>query len=238
MRKYQTNQKLLKDSITSSPTYDLQLTTFHLRNIHSQHFCLPEKCSVFRVPVAPSDVSDSAKKLTSKLSSGHDNMSTKLMKDTLNYIIEPITHIINQSLCTGIVPTYMKIAKVVPIYKSSDSTILKNYRPVSLLPAFSKLLETIVFKQLMSFLTEQNILYDHQYGFRPKHSTIHPIIHVFNHCASSSSKHDPETTLAILCDLSKAFDVINHDILLSKMNKYGIRGLENDWFKNYLSGRQ
>ena len=70
--------------------------------------------------------------------------------------------------------------------------------------------------------------YYHQYGFRPKHSTIHPIIHLLNHCASSSSKHDPETTLAILCDLSKAFDVIDHDILLSKMNNYGIRGLAND----------
>ena len=107
--------------------------------------------SFFLSPVVPSDVSDSAKKLKSKLSSGHDNISTKLMKDTLDYIIEPITHIINQSLCTDIVPTDMKIAKVVPIYKSSDSTILKNYRPVSLLPAFSKLLEKIVFKQLMSF---------------------------------------------------------------------------------------
>ena len=137
--------------------------------------------SFFLGPVAPSDVSYSAKKLKSKLSSGHNNISTKLMKYTLNYIIEPITHIINQSLCmlcTGIVPTYMKIAKVVPIYKSSDSTILKKYRPVNLLPTFSKLLEKIVFKQLMSFLTGQNILYDHQYGFRPKHSIIHPIIHL------------------------------------------------------------
>ena len=109
--------------------------------------------SFFHGPVAPSDVSDSAiiKKLKSKLSSGHDNISTKLMKDTLDYIIEPITHIINQSLCTGTVPTDMKIAKVVPIYKSSDSTILKNYRPVSLLPAFSKLLEKIVFKQFFNW---------------------------------------------------------------------------------------
>ena len=89
-----------------------------------------------------------------------------------------------------------------------------------------------------SFLTGQDILYDHQYGFRPKHSTIHHLIHLLNHCASSSSKHDPETTLAILCDLSKAFDVISHDILLSKMNNYSIRGLANDWFKHYLSGRQ
>ena len=102
---------------------------------------------------------------------------------------------------------------------------------MSLLLAFSKLLEQIVFKQLMSFSTGQNILYDHQYGFRPKYSTIHLIIHLLNYCAYSSSKHDPETTLAVLCDLSKAFDVIDHDILLSKMNNYGIRRLANGWFK-------
>ena len=121
---------------------------------------------------------------------------------------------------------------------SSDSTILKNYTPVSLLPAFYKLLEKKIIKQLMSFLTGQNIRYDHQFGFRPKHSTIHPTIHLLNHCASSSSKHDPETTWAILCEISMTFDVIDHDILLSKMNKYGIRGIANDWLTNYLSGRQ
>ena len=90
----------------------------------------------------------------------------------------------------------------------------------------------------MTFLTEHNIFYEHQYGFRPKHSTIHPIIHLLNYCVSSSSNNDPEVTLAILCDLSKAFDVINHDILLKKLNNYGIRGLTNDWFRSYLSDRE
>ena len=89
----------------------------------------------------------------------------------------------------------------------------------------------------MNFLTSNSILYNHQYGFRPKHSTTHPIIHLLNHCASSSSKSDPELTLAVLCDLSKAFDVIDHKILLKKMEKYGIRGIANDWFRNYLPDR-
>ena len=92
--------------------------------------------------------------------------------------------------------------------------------------------------KLMTFLTNRAVLYKHQYGYRPKHTTIHPIIHLINHCASSTSKTDPEFTLAVLCDLSKAFDVIDHDILLSKLNNYGIRGLANEWFKNYLSERQ
>ena len=87
----------------------------------------------------------------------------------------------------------------------------------------------------MNFLNTNNILYEHQYGFRAKHSTIHPIIHFINHCAEADNKQNPEYTLAVFCDLSKAFDVINHKILLHKLKMYGIRGLANDWFSSYLS---
>ena len=198
----------------------------------------PLEHSIFLDPIAPSEILNFAKKLKPKLSSGHDNISTKLLKETIDNILTPITHIINKSISTGIVPKQMKVAKVIPIHKSSDPSILKNYRPVSLLPAFSKLLEKIMYDKLMTFLTNKAVLYKHQYGFRPKHTTIHPIIHLLNHCASSISKTDPEFTLAVLCDMSKAFDVIDHDILLRKLNNYGIRGLANEWFRNYLSERQ
>ena len=94
-----------------------------------------------------------------------------------------------------------------------------------------------MYKKLMSFLNKNNILYRHQYGFRPKHCTIHPIMHLLHHCANATSTADPEFTLAVLCDLSKAFDVINHEMLLNKLNIYGIRGIVNDWFRSYLSDR-
>ena len=131
----------------------------------------------------------------------------------------------------------MKIAKVVPIYKASDNNLLKNYRPISLLTSFSKLLEKIMYDKVISFLTSNEVLYQHQYGFRSKHSTIHPIMHFLNHCASSANKQNSEYTLAVFCDLSKAFDVINHRILLHKLNNCGIRGIINTWFENYLFER-
>ena len=108
---------------------------------------------------------------------------------------------------------------------------------ISLLTSFSKLLEKLMYNKVIDFLNVNNVLYEHQYGFRAKHSTIHPIIHLLNHCAHATNKSVPDNTLAILCDLSKAFDVINHNILLKKMNTYGIRGIVNAWFRSYLSER-
>ena len=104
-----------------------------------------------------------------KTSQGHDNISTKLLKETIDLILIPLTHIINQSFTSGIVPGNMKIAKIIPIFKSGNQEIMNNYRPISLLPAFSKLLEKLVCKRLTSFLESYKILYKHQYGFRKKH---------------------------------------------------------------------
>lgn len=194
--------------------------------------------SIYLTPTDPAEITTLAKCFKPKTSSGIDNISNKLMLTIINYIAEPFSHLVNLSFATGTVPINMKVAKVIPIYKSGDMSSLNNYRPISLLPAFSKLLEKLMYNRLINFIEANNILYKHQYGFRKKHSTIHPILHLLSHVSEASNKINRELTMAIFIDLKKAFDTISHDILINKLNKYGIRGVANNWIKSYLTNRK
>jgi hypothetical protein len=112
---------------------------------------------------------------------------------------------------------------------------MDNYRPISLLSNFSKILEKVMCNRLTTFLENNKLLSKHQFGFRKKHSTVHPILHLLNEVSEASSRK--KFTLAIFCDLRKAFDTCDHNILIKKLNKLGVRGPELQWFTSYLSGR-
>ena len=198
----------------------------------------PQLNSMFMETIDEYQVLEIVNKLKPKMSSGHDDIPTKIVKQSILNILAPLTHVINRSLLTGIIPKDLKLAKVIPIYKSSSREELKNYRPVSLLPAFSKILEKFVFNKITSYMNNTNLFYEHQYGFRAGHSTIHPIIDLLNTCSIAGNHTPKQLTASILCDLSKAFDVINHDILIRKLDNYGIRGIVKDWLINYLKDRQ
>ena len=130
----------------------------------------------------------------------------------------------------------MKIARVIPLFKSGEQDIFTNYRPVSVLPAFSKILESVMYNRLLRFFNSFKILYDNQYGFRKHHSTAYALACLYDKI--SSAIENKEYTVGIFIDLSKAFDTVSHHILISKLEHYGVRGTALRWFENYLSGRQ
>ena len=176
--------------------------------------------------------------LKPKLSSGVDFISNKLLKQISPIIIVPLHYLINLSLESGYTPKEFKIAKVVPVFKDGDRHDYNNYRPISLLSSFSKLMEKIVSRQLVGFLNCHNLLYKHQYGFRAKHNTSQPVLHFTDNIFNALNQKPSATTLAIFIDLKKAFDTVDHNILLQKMEHYGIRGTSNAWFADYLSDRE
>ena len=143
--------------------------------------------------------------------------------------------IIDLSLSSGVVPDQMKIARVIPLFKSGDLSLFTNYKPVSVLPAFSKILERIVYNRLIHLLNKYSILSFNQYGFRKDHSTAYALIQLHDKLSDAIDKGN--VTLGLFIDLSKAFDTVNHDILLARLEFYGVRGVALEWFKSYLSCR-
>ena len=134
-----------------------------------------------------------------------------------------------------IFPSKLKIAKVVPILKKGDPEIPSNYRPISLLPIFSKIYEKLMHKRISVFLKERNILYPLQFGFQENNSINHALISMTEEIRSSLDNR--RYGCGIVVDLQKAFHTVNHDILLTKLEHYDIRGNVVDWFKSYLSER-
>ena len=173
--------------------------------------------------------------LKPKSSFGHDNISTMLLKSISLEIISVLSLIINQSLSTGIFPDKLKIAKITPIYKKDDPHLPDNYRPISLLPAISKVFEKVAFIQIYEYFTNNELLYESQYGFRTLHSTELAALELTDKIYLQLDKK--KIPLAIFLDLSKAFDTIDHAILLDKLRYYGIRGTALMWFTSYLTNR-
>lgn len=173
--------------------------------------------------------------LKSSDSAGFDEISTKLLKCIINYIAEPLSRILNMCIENAIFPDKMKIAKVCPIYKSGAKNEFINYRPISILPSFSKIFERVIANHILSYIDKNEILSKSQFGFRKNHSTYMAMMQFHDKVTEAIDKN--EFCVGIFIDLSKAFDTINHDILLQKLNAYGIRGTPNLLIKNYLLNR-
>ena len=160
----------------------------------------------------------------------------KLLKNNLNFFAYPLTHIINLSFSEGCFPQLLKFADVCPIYKKKNYNKCENYRPISILSNLSKLFERAMHTRLYNFIEKQNIFYDLQFGFRKNNSTNHALIDIVENIRE---KLDNKTfSCGVFIDLEKAFDTVNHEILIQKLEFYGIHGLSNLWFSSYLSSRK
>ena len=174
-------------------------------------------------------------KITNSHSCGHDNISSSTLKCIAHEICECLTLIINQSITTGIFPENLKIAKVVPIYKKYDQSQIKNYRPISVLPVISKIFENAMHSQLMEYFTSHKLLSNQQYGFRPNRSTELATLELMDR--NINNMNENFSPVNIYLDLSKAFDSLIYNILLSKLKYYGLQSNALQLIKSYITGR-
>ncbi len=167
---------------------------------------------------------------------GPASIPLKLLKLVANIVVVPLCYIINVSFTTGVFPDALKIAKVIALHKGGPSDNVNNYRPISLLSIFDKIIEKLMHKRLYEFLDEHDILFINQFGFRKKSSTIHALLDITERIRQSMD--NGKYGCGVFIDLKKAFDTVNHDILLTKLEHYGIRNNILNWFKSYLSDRK
>ena len=169
-------------------------------------------------------------------SSGLDNISSFIIKEVFGMMIPEVTYMFNLSVKQSIFPKAWKSALVVPIPKTGDLTNVKNYRPISLLPLLGKILEKLVHKQLSNHLESESLLISEQHGFRKKHSTLHSVAQLTNY---ANIKMDSKLcTLATYIDFRKAFDCVQHPVLIQKLSSLGFDHTTITWIRSYLSDRQ
>ena len=185
--------------------------------------------------ISQSDVFDVISKLPNK-GTGPASIPLKLLKIAADLISVPLCHIINTSFSTGVFPDVLKVAKVLPLHKGGSTEDLNNFRPISLLSIFDKIIEKLMHKNLYEFLELNNILYANQFGFRKKNSTAHALMEITERIKESIDNSN--YGCGIFIDLRKAFDTVNHKILLTKLEHYGVRGVLLKWFESYLSNRK
>ena len=143
--------------------------------------------------------------------------------------------LINQCIYTDIYPKQLKLSRVKPLHKKGDKTQIGNYRPIALLPSLSKIFERVMFDQLLAYLSNNNLLYINPFGFKPGHSTELAALRLVDHLLAQMNMYNLPTNIYI--DLSKAFDTLDHSILLSKLKYYGVTGCSYDPLSSYLTDR-
>lgn len=194
------------------------------------------KESMFIYPTSSKEISEIVKKFKPKTSSGFDGVSPSLIKKCIDSIAAPLESIFNASLCQGIFPESLKLAIVLPLHKKGNANDLNNYRPVSLMSVFSKILESLMYNRLIGFLNNIKFFNNFQHGFMKEKSTTTALFNFVNTILEGLDSQ--EIVCGLFLDLSKAFDTLNHNHLLNKLEQIGVRGTGLQWFNSYLQNRK
>lgn len=190
--------------------------------------------SIFLIPVTPLEVFTSIQRQKNS-SAGHDYLQPSIVKLISDVIADPLAHVINLCFEQSIFPNELKIANVLPIHKGGDPSNVQNYRPISMLPFFSKVFERLLYNRLYDFLSQRGVIADSQFGFRKKFSTEMALAFATDRITNEIDKGN--CVVGLFLDLKKAFDTVHHRILEQKLFHYGIRGDALNLVRNYLHNR-
>ena len=227
MNQYFVNKvRNLRGNLPDNPGNPLTLVSNLMRN---------RRCSLKLSSVHPDQIIKIISSLKSSSSCGLDSIDTKIIKLVKHQLLPVITHIVNLSISQRRFPCTWKVAKVAPLHKKEEVIYPKNYRPVSLLLVISKVLERAIFEQMIRYLEENHLLHPSHHGFRSSHSTVTALVEMYDQWIEAF-EHD-KLSAVVMLDLSAAFDVVDHEILIQKLEIYGFEECYISWFRSYLSGR-
>ena len=233
-----------KFTINGNPTFDKSVISNSFNNyftlvgpqlaqniqghINPLNYLNPTMKSMFIPYISKYEIIEMIKSLKNS-SAGYDNIPASIAKQCIQHYIKPLTYLIISSFECGIFPNELKLAKVIPTFKNGDKQDISNYRPISILSLFSKIFEKTMYNHLINFIDKNKILYKYQFGFRKLHSTNHAIISLVEKV--NNALDSGKILIGVFLDLKKAFDTVDHCILLDKLYKYGIRGTLWDCLK-------
>ena len=215
----------LMEKLPNNPNYD-----------YKKYLPDPTLGSFFLRPILREEITREIKLLNPRKSPGPDNIPVKIIQLCPDIFADNLEIIFNKAIEDGIYPDNMKIARVVALFKKGERHLADNYRPISLLSCINKIFEKLVCRQLLTYCEINNIFYNFQFGFRKLYSTSYALIETVD--SIRRLVDDGNYVLGLFVDLTKAFDTVNHEILLYKMNNYGIRGHANTFFRSYLTNRK